>query len=240
MFADLSSYDGACFYLKEKFQVLRYDCRGQGKSPKPLGIYHLKDHVLDLANLLNDKKLGKIILVGLSNGARIAMEYARLFPENVVGVCACDCFDIPTPMIKAKLGSWLMAHEVGGALHRFDVATPWIWGEDVFNEKSELFLSYREKAGSLPDHVVKGLLKGAMETDIDVSELSCPVLFVAGREDLLTPPFLHEKMSSRAKKGEFKMSEGGHAGLIERPAIMEKQILPWIESLQEKLRENLK
>ncbi len=230
LFADYTSFDGACFYLKDHYEVLRYDCRGQGKSPKPESIYHLDDHVLDLAHILEQRKLGKIILVGLSNGARIAMEYARRFPENVMGVCACDCFDIPTPMVKAKLGSWLMAHETGGPLHRFDIATPWIWGEDVFNEKSELFLSYREKAGSLPDHVVKGLLKGAMETDIDVAQIKCPMLFVAGREDLLTPPFLHEKMAKKAPRGEFKLAEGGHAGLIERPAIMEKQILPWIES----------
>lgn len=217
--------------MKEKFQYLRYDCRGQGKSPKPEGIYHLEDHVNDLRGLLEKLELGKILFVGLSNGARIAMEYTRRYPTDVVAVAACDCFDMATPMIKAKLGSWLMAHKTGGPLHRFDIATPWIWGEDVFNEKSELFLSYREKAGSLPDHVVTGLLLGAMETDIDVSEINCPMLFVAGKEDLLTPPFNHEKMAAKAKRAEFKMSEGGHAGLIEKPGIMEKQILPWIEKV---------
>jgi len=231
LFADLTSFDGAVFYLREKFQFLRYDCRGQGQSPKPESIYHLEDHVMDLKGLLEDKKLGKIILVGLSNGARIALEYARRFPDDIVGVAACDTFDIPTPMVKAKLGSWLMAHETGGPLHRFDIATPWIWGEDVFNEKSELFLSYRERAGSLPNHVVSNLLLGAMQTDINLAEIYCPILFVAGREDLLTPPFLHERMQKRARNAEFVMSEGGHAGLIERPAIMEKQILPWIEKI---------
>ena len=228
LFADYTSYDGATFYVKDKYQYLRYDCRGQGKSPKPEGIYHLYDHLRDLRQLLEEKKLGKIVLVGLSNGARISMEYARRFPEEVAGVVACDCFDIATPMMKSKLGSWLMAHETGGPLHRFDIATPWIWGEDIFNEKSELFLSYREKAASLPDHVVRGLLLGAMETDIDLTNIECPLLFVAGKEDLLTPPFNHEKMAAKAKRGTFKLAEGGHAGLIEKPGIMEKQILPWI------------
>jgi 3-oxoadipate enol-lactonase len=231
LFADLTSFDGAVFYLREKFQFLRYDCRGQGKSPKPESIYHLEDHVLDLKNLLEELNLGKVLFVGLSNGARIALEYARRFPADVVGVVACDTFDIPTPMIKAKLGSWLMAHETGGPLHRFDIATPWIWGEDIFNEKSELFLSYRERAGALENHVVSGLLLGAMQTDIELSEISCPILFVAGKEDLLTPPFLHEKMAAKAKRAEFREAQGGHAGLIERPAIMEKQILPWIETI---------
>jgi 3-oxoadipate enol-lactonase len=170
-------------------------------------------------------------LIGLSNGARIAMEYARIYPQDVLAVVASDCFDIPTPMIKAKLGSWLLAHKVGGALHRFDIATPWIWGEEIFNEKSDIFLSYREKATSLPDHVVNGLLVGAMETDIQVNEILCPILFMAGKEDLLTPPFLHEKMALKAPKGDFLVSEGGHAGLIEKPTNMDKFIIPWIEKL---------
>lgn len=186
---------------------------------------------MDLKGLLDDQNLGKVILVGLSNGARIAMEYAARYPKDIVGVVACDTFDIPTPMIKAKLGSWLMAHETGGPLHRFDIATPWIWGEDIFNEKSELFLSYREKAGSLPNHVVSGLLLGAMQTEIDISKIECPMLFVAGEEDLLTPPFLHKKMALKAKKAEFVQSSGGHAGLIERPSIMDNFILPWIEKI---------
>lgn len=231
LFADLTSFDGAVFYLRPKYRFLRYDCRGQGKSPKPELIYHLEDHVMDLVDLLQGLNLGKILLVGLSNGARIALEYARRFPENVVAVVACDTFDDPTPMIKAKLGSWLLAHETGGPLHRFDVATPWIWGEDIFNEKSELFLSYREKAGSLENHVVSGLILGAMQTKINLSEIECPILFVAGAEDLLTPPFLHEKMTKKAQNAEFVLAPGGHAGLIERPAIMDKQIIPWIEKV---------
>ncbi|MBY0415928.1 MAG: alpha/beta hydrolase, partial [Bdellovibrionales bacterium] len=127
LFADTTSFDGASFYLREKYKFLRYDCRGQGKSPRPESIYHLSDHVEDLRGLLLKLDLGKIVLVGLSNGGRVALEYARLFKEDLVGVVACDTYDEPTPMIKAKLGSWLAAFETGGGLHRFDVATPWIW-----------------------------------------------------------------------------------------------------------------
>lgn len=217
--------------MREKYQVLRYDCRGQGKSPKPDSIYHLDDHVMDLRYLIDQQKLGKVILVGLSNGARVALEYARRFGENVTAVVACDTYDEPTPMIKAKLGSWLNAYEVGGALHRFDVATPWIWGEDIFNEKSELLLSYRSQAASIEAVAVKGLILGAMETKIELEDIRCPVLFIVGKEDLLTPPFLHEKMQAKIKTSVLEIVGGGHASLIERPGIVEKTILPWIESL---------
>ncbi len=216
--------------MRPHFEILRYDCRGQGKSPKPKEIYTLDHHVSDLENLLsNQLKRREVILIGISNGGRIALEFARRNPDNVKAVVACDTYDSPTPMMKAKLGSWLAAYRKGGGLHRFDVATPWIWGEETFNSKSELLLSYREKADSLPAHVVEGLILGAMETEINCEEITVPVLLVCGEEDLLTPPFLHQKMVKKCPRGEFKLADGGHASMIEKPMIMEQVILPWIK-----------
>jgi len=106
------------------------------------------------------------------------MEFSIRFPKTVKALVALDTYDDPTPMMKAKLNSWLSAHEVGGALHRFDIATPWIWGEEVFNSKSDLILAYREKAESLRPHVVKALILGALETKIDLSKLS--VKYIVG------------------------------------------------------------
>lgn len=229
LLADLTSYDGASFYLRETFEILRYDCAGHGKSPGATNIYHLADHVEDLANLINKNHLEKVILLGMSNGARIAMEYARLYPDNVEAVIACDTFDVPTPMIRAKLGSWIAATENGGMELRFDIATPWIWGESTYNEKSEHILSYRSKPSVINEKSAVFLMKGAMETLVDVSLIQCPILFLVGKEDLLTPPFLHEAMQLKAKDSTLKIVEGGHACLIERPTIMDKQIIPWIE-----------
>ena len=210
---------------------MRYDCRGQGASPKPEGIYSLDDHVLDLNDLLEKLNLKNIILIGLSNGGRISMEFSIRYPDFVKALVALDTYDDPTPMMKAKLNSWLTAHEVGGALHRFDIATPWIWGEEVFNSKSELILAYREKAESLRPHVVNALISGAIETKIDLSKLSVKTLLVVGREDLLTPVFIHEKMLSKIHNAQLVVVEGGHASVIERPNIMEKTILPWLLEL---------
>lgn len=231
LLADHTSYDGASFYLREKFQILRYDCIGHGKSAGPSDVYHLEEHVEDLDALIKKNQLGKVIFIGMSNGARIALEYTRLNPENVLGVVACDTFDIPTPMLKAKLGSWISATATGGMELRFDIATPWIWGESAFNEKSEHILSYKKKPSIINEKAANFLIMGAMETVIDISEIECPILFLVGKEDLLTPPFIHEAMNNKAKRSTLKVVEGGHACLIERPAIVDKTIIPWIENL---------
>ena len=227
LFADLTSLDKAAFYLKDKFQILRYDCRGQGLSPKPNAVYTLEDHVMDLQDLLNRLDISHFILIGLSNGGRIVLEHSRRF-KTAQAVVACDTYDIISPLLKAKLTSWLRAHEESGPLHRFDVATPWIWGEEVFSLNSELILSYRDKAGLTLDHVVKNLILGALETDIDISEINCPVLLVAGDEDLLTPISYHEAMLKKCKNGELVIVNSGHASLIEKPMIMDQTILPWL------------
>jgi 3-oxoadipate enol-lactonase len=217
--------------IRDRFQILRYDCRGQGKSDKPESIYSLNDHVDDLDFLLKKCELKNedIILIGLSNGGRIVLQYSTT--HKVRATIALDTYDIVTPLLKAKLNSWHMASETGGPMHRFDIATPWIWGEEVFNLKSELILSYREKAiGTLP-HVVRGLILGALETDIDLGLIRNKVLFCVGREDLLTPPFNHEKMVKKCLDAELIIVDGGHASLIERPNIMDKNLIPWIENL---------
>ncbi len=173
-------------------------------------------------------KLEKIILVGLSNGGRVALDYACRFKNNLEAIVACDTYDVITPLLKAKLSSWLLAHEEGGPLHRFDIATPWIWGEEVFAKKSELILSYRDKADFMMDHVVRNLILGALETNIDVTKIDCPVLLLAGDQDLLTPVAYHELMKSKMKNAELAIVNSGHASLLEKPTIMEKTILPWI------------
>jgi 3-oxoadipate enol-lactonase len=188
----------------------------------------LNDHVEDLAHLLDTLKIENPILVGLSNGGRVALEYARRF-KSTRAVVACDTYDKPTPLLKAKLRSWLAAHEESGPLHRFDIATPWIWGEETFRTKEELILSYRDQAGLVLDHVVKNLILGALETDIELSEIDCPVLLVAGNEDLLTPVFYHEGMLEKLKDGKMITVRAGHASLLENPTIVEKTILPWIK-----------
>jgi len=45
---------------------------------------------------------------------------------------------------------------------------------------------------------------------------------VVGREDLLTPVFIHEKMVTKIKNAQLIVVDGGHASVLERPNIMEK------------------
>ncbi len=219
LFATLESYDELCSYLLDEFNILRYDCRGQGKTEKPIDGYSLNDHVSDLQQIIDENKIDSLFLLGLSNGARVALEFSIKNPKKVKALIACDTYDEITPMISLKLKSWLVAYELGGATHRFDVATPWVWGESLVNSKPELISYYRDRCDSFPSYAVKGLIKGAMESSIDLSLIKIPTLYIVGDEDLLTPYFLHEKMLKKSQINsplcELSKIRGGHASILE-------------------------
>lgn len=235
LFATLESYNDVVHQLGDEFHILRYDCRGQGKSPRPEGIYSLENHVTDLHDLVEELDIINFSMIGLSNGARIALEYSRRHPARVSGVVACDTYDKPSELLKLKLQSWLKAFEEGGAYHRFDVATPWIWGETVVNKRPELVAAYRERAEELEEKVLRGLVLGAMEGDIRLEDIQCPIYFIAGKEDVLTPPYLHEKMLSSCRESSYKhrlrIVAGGHASILEFPQTVKTEIVPFLRSL---------
>ena len=52
---------------------------------------------------------------------------------------------------------------------------------------------YKELAGVEDSYVIDGLIDGAMEGDIYLEGELTPTLMVAGKEDVLTPPYQHRK-----------------------------------------------
>lgn len=238
LFASLLSWEESVAHFTEDFRVLRYDGRGQGESPRPMGDYSLGTLVEDLRELLEEIGVERCSFVGLSNGGRIALEFARLYPKRVHSIVAADTYEEPSTLLKLKLKSWLDANRIGGPAHRFEVATPWIWGESIVQNRPELLEFYRSRAGLEKIHVIEGLIKGAMEDHkIDLSTIECPTLLCVGEEDLLTPPFKHQRMVKKLSKGNLQVIPGGHASLLEYPESLKTVVLSWLRERKENQQE---
>lgn len=230
LFAPLESWGETVAELSKNFRVLCYDGPGQGKGPKWDGVYSLDKLTHYLKELLDLLSIDKCSFVGISNGGRIALNFASLFPERVEAIVAADTYAQASELLKRKLNSWLQANRIGGPTHRFDVATPWIWGESIVNERPELLDFYRERAGLADNEVIEGLILGAMEEkSIDLNSISCPILYMAGKEDVLTPPFIHQKMAEQSRRARFIEVAGGHASLLEYPKTMKEVVTPWLK-----------
>ncbi len=64
----------------KSFRAIRYDRRGFGRSAPPKGPYSDVD---DLQAIVETLKVGRAVLVGCSNGSRLAVDYTLAHPDRV-------------------------------------------------------------------------------------------------------------------------------------------------------------
>lgn len=80
---DSSYFEHQIDVLAEKYHVFALDSRAHGKSPSGEKSLTIKQLVLDLYDFINEKELDRIHILGFSDGANIAMIFARDYPDRV-------------------------------------------------------------------------------------------------------------------------------------------------------------
>lgn len=70
-------------------RTIAYDCRGFGRSSAPASpdAYSQERSVEDLRGLLDGLGIARAVLVGLSMGGSIALNFAFRYPDRVAGLC---------------------------------------------------------------------------------------------------------------------------------------------------------
>ncbi|MER7705527.1 alpha/beta hydrolase [Kitasatospora sp. NPDC097605] len=69
--------------LTARHRVIRYDCRGYGRSPAPTAPY---SQLADLVAVLDHFRLDRAVLVGNSTGGATSIDLALTAPERVAGL----------------------------------------------------------------------------------------------------------------------------------------------------------
>lgn len=72
--------------LGRRFTVVRYDDRGSGLSDRDPADYSLGGWVADLEAVVEAARLRSFVLLGMSQGGAVAVEYARKHPEHVTSL----------------------------------------------------------------------------------------------------------------------------------------------------------
>ena len=70
-------------YFATDYRVIAIDTRGHGKSPRGEKPFTIKQFAEDLHDFMDEKPVGKAILLGFSDGGNIALEFALKYPERV-------------------------------------------------------------------------------------------------------------------------------------------------------------
>lgn len=231
LLTDANSWAQQVPAFEDKYKVLLYDARGQGRSEKPPGPYPVRLHAQDLVALLDRLQIKRAHLVGLSNGGAALLHLALERPDLVKKLVIVGGYSHVDPILEAKLEAWLAAARISSEL-RFLVATPYVWSNRFLERNRELFNYFKKRAAEFPKEAAINLIVGAKEQDITerLGEIRAPTLIVVGEEDILTPVKYARLMQERIPNAQlYIIPEAGHAVPLEQPELFNRVVREFLE-----------
>lgn len=70
-------------YFSNRYRVIALDTRGHGKSPRGTKPFTIEQFSYDLYDFMTSRKISNAVILGFSDGANIAMEFAMNYPDKV-------------------------------------------------------------------------------------------------------------------------------------------------------------
>ena len=98
------NWDWVAEHFRDDYHIIAPDLRGHGDSQWMIGgSYNQIDYVYDIAQLLHQKEMSPVTIIGHSLGGSISLLYTALYPENVDKLISIEGMGPPPSMIEDRL-----------------------------------------------------------------------------------------------------------------------------------------
>ena len=211
-------------HLSQRYRVIAYDFRGNGRSDAPDEPTSIGTFVDDTVAILDELGLAAVHVYGQSFGGMVAMELGLSHPDRVSSlVLACT--------------------HAGPRRATLDRA-----GSKVPKDRPYLALYSERFASQHPDHIAEDLLVGGRyprpphagrrqweaiqgwDAWDRVGSLACPVLVVHGTEDRVVPVENGIRLAELIPGTELVLLEGaGHVYHSEQPEAADRAVLDFLD-----------
>jgi pimeloyl-ACP methyl ester carboxylesterase len=226
-----SQYESA---LTDEFRLVAYDLRGHGMSEAPLGPEHYGDGELwadDLSAVLDELRLGRVVLVGWSYGGFIACDYVRKYGQDRVAA-------INLVGGAVKLGAAAFGTLIGPGFidHFADVTSEdlptniramraMVRGFTAEPLPPEAFETMLCSTMTVPARVRANLGSREIDGDDVLRDLKVPLLLSHGRADRVVLPAMVEHILATCPTAEASWYDGaGHMPFLEDPDRFNREL----------------
>lgn len=221
-------------FFKDDYKIVLLDFIFQGQSDKSGEWRNFDKHASDTLKVLDELKLDKVILAGLSYGSLVAQHFSVLYPQRVQKLILLSTFAHKTPYYDAIELAWGRALEVGGYALMLDIMLPSVLSEEYFKNPLipiELMKQARQEVNGEKEALLK-LMKATKEREdyrIELKKINIPTLIIQGEKDLLFPPHMAVEVSKNIKDSVLKIIPGaGHTLNLEAVPTMCKLMKEFI------------
>jgi pimeloyl-ACP methyl ester carboxylesterase len=236
---DSRVWDAQVTAFSPQFRVIRYDLRGFGRSPMPPGRFA---HHADLGGLLDFLQVNQAVVIGLSYGGQVALDFALAHPGRVTALVLASPATIsgsqPSDAI-LQFGeeeeALLAAGDLAGATTlnvRMWVDGPQRTPEQVDGAVRDLVYAMQLHAFSLPvpeDAAIDRLTPPASER---LDEVCVPTLILAGELDALGVVELAGQLAAKIPGAQkVILPDVAHMLNLERPEAFNRLVLQFLAPL---------
>jgi 3-oxoadipate enol-lactonase len=230
--SDLRIWDDVVTRLEHP--SLRYDKRGHGLSDAPAGPYSIQDHTDDLHGLLEHLKLERVVIVGISVGGQIALEFASRFPERVAAAVFCD-----TGMKIGTAELWnarIEAVSDHGLEHISEAVMHRWFGLDFRRDQAATVRGYQNMLERQPATGYIATCEALRESDLheaaqNVRDARVKTLVMCGKDDQSTPVALSQELAATLETKLELIEDAGHLPCIEQPVAFAKALNSFLEEV---------
>jgi len=217
-------------------RIIMPDYPGFGKSPRPPAQPDVRYYAEQVGELLDNVKLERVVLGGLSMGGYVVFACLRLFPERVSALLLANTRPEPDAE-DAREARRETAHRVAEegveVLPKLQMERL-LARETLDNEKDIVEFVRGMILESSPDGVVAAL--GAMRERPDSTDLlekiNVPTLVVGGAEDALSTPEIMGGMAGKIPDSrQVTLPKVGHLSNLEAPKGFNAVLREFLEEL---------
>jgi 3-oxoadipate enol-lactonase len=215
---DLRIWNDVVASLLPKVKAIRCDKRGHGLSELPPGEATMADLADDVAALMDQLRVARAVVVGVSVGGMIAQSLAARHPRRVAGlVLCCTAARIgDTAMWQARIDT--VAAKGIEALADAVLAR---WFPPAVAARIPERAAGMRRMLQRTDPAGYAAVAAALR-DADLTEatraLQLPTLCIAGSEDASTPPALVQSLASLIQDAEYlELAGSGHLPSVDAP-----------------------
>jgi pimeloyl-ACP methyl ester carboxylesterase len=192
--------------LSERFQVITFDNRGVGRTPRGDGRLSIQIMAEDVWAVLDAKRIEHAHLIGHSMGGLIALEAALMAPNRVKSLSLLCTFadgsaatQISLRMVvlglRTRVGTRGMRRE---GMLRMIFPVDWLRGVDRIALAERLAILFGRDLGDSPPIISEQLrAMSAYDASGRLKELNgIPTLVVSGRHDPIAPPLFGRMLAA--------------------------------------------
>lgn len=181
--------------FKNDFKIVLLDFIFQGQSDKSGEWRDFNIHAKDVLAVIDELKLSKVILAGLSYGSLVAQHFAVLYPQRLEKLILISTFAHKTPYYDAIEHAWWRALELGGYPLMLDIMLPSVLSEDYFKNPLipiDLMKQARQEVNGEKEALFKLMEATKRRDDFrpELRKIKTPTLVLQGEKDLLLPVHL--------------------------------------------------